>query len=455
MLAAGERAVVLVVEDDAAMRRMIGEVLEEIDAEVLCVGAQIALDLLEEREVAVVVTDLRMPQVDGLEILQFARQCHASTQVILLTGFATVETAVEALKGGAYDYLRKPFEPDDLRRVVDRALAFNRLMRENIRLREASGTQVVTDGLVGKSPATEQVRRLIRACAAYDCCVLLAGESGTGKEVAARQIHRLSQRREKRFVALNCAAIAETVIESELFGHQRGAFTGAERAKPGLFETAHGGTLFLDEINNASPAFQAKLLRVLQDGTFYRMGDVEPRHADVRLIAASNRPLPALVEAGSFRADLYYRLKIVEIVMPPLRERRTDIPLLASAFLVRHAERLRKPVKGFTTAALAALVQHDWPGNARELENAIQSMIVLTETEMLDVDVLPASLSGAAALVPGRALGRIEPQSLDEIEAYFIAKTLRETEGSRAATAEILGIDKSTLWRKIKRYGLE
>lgn len=450
-----ERPLVLVVEDDTAMRRMIGEVLEEIDAEVICVGAQIALDLLEEREVAVVVTDLRMPQVGGLEILQFARQCHASTQVILLTGFATVETAVEALKGGAYDYLRKPFEPADLRRVVDRALAFNRLMRENARLREASGAQAVTDGLVGNSPATEHVRRLIRACASYDCCVLLTGESGTGKEVAARQIHLLSERREKRFVALNCAAIAETVIESELFGHQRGAFTGADRAKAGLFETAHGGTLFLDEIHNASPAFQAKLLRVLQDGTFYRMGDTEPRHADVRLIAASNRPLPSLVETGAFRADLYYRLKIVEIVMPPLRECRTNIPLLASAFLARHAERLRRPIKGFTTAALAALVQHDWPGNARELENAIQSMIVLTETDMLDVDVLPAGLSTSATPAPGRALGRIEPQSLDEIEAYFIAKTLRETQGNRATTAEILGIDKSTLWRKIKRYGIE
>jgi DNA-binding NtrC family response regulator len=452
---ARERALVLVVEDDAAMRHMIGEVLEEVDAEVQCVGAQIALDLLEEREVAVVVTDLRMPQVDGLEILQFARQCHASTQVILLTGFATVETAVEALKGGACDYLRKPFEPDDLRRVVERALAFNRLMRENIRLREASGALAETDGLVGKSAATEQVRRLVRACAGYDCCVLLSGESGTGKEVAARQIHRLSPRHEKRFVALNCAAIAETVIESELFGHQRGAFTGADRAKPGLFETAHGGTLFLDEINNASPAFQAKLLRVLQDGTFYRMGDTEPRQVDVRLIAASNRPLPTLVAEGSFRADLYYRLKIIEIVLPPLRERRSDIPLLASVFLTRHAERLRKPVKGFSTAALAALVQHDWPGNARELENAIQSMIVLTETDMLDVDVLPIGLSASAASASGHALGRIEPQSLDEIEAYFIAKTLRETRGNRAATAEILGIDKSTLWRKIKRYGLE
>jgi transcriptional regulator with PAS, ATPase and Fis domain len=244
------------------------------------------------------------------------------------------------------------------------------------------------------------------------------------------------------------------VIESEVFGYQRGAFTGADRAKAGLFETADRGTLFLDEINNASPAFQAKLLRVLQDGTFYRMGDTEPRHADVRLIAATNRPLPALVESGAFRMDLYYRLRIVEIVLPPLRDRRGDIPLLANYFLGRHTARLKKPVKGITTRALGALMRHDWPGNARELENAIQSMIILTESDMLDVDVLPPGLA-AEPSAPGRAVEHIEPQSLEEIEAYFIAKTLRETQGNRATAAEILGIDKSTLWRKIKRYGLE
>ncbi len=449
------RPVVLVVEDDLAMRRMILEVLSSAAAQVEAMeNSQAALAFLESHEVAVVVTDLRMPRIGGLEVLRFARQRSAMTQVILLTGHATVESAVEALKGGAYDYLRKPFEPEDLRRIVDHALEFHRLNRENLRLREANRAYEELEGLVGKHPAIEQVRRMVRAAAGYDCCVLVTGESGTGKEVVAHQIHLSSGRREGRFVALNCAAIPENVIESELFGYQRGAFTGADRAKPGLFETADRGTLFLDEINNASPAFQAKLLRVLQDGTFYRMGDTEPRRADVRLIAATNKPLPALVEGGAFRMDLYYRLRIVEIVLPPLRERRSDIPLLANYFLGRHTARLGKPVKGITTRALGALVRHEWPGNARELENAIQSMIILTETDMLDVDVLPPGFAKEGT-GPGRAVEMIEPQSLEEIEAYFIAKTLRETKGNRATAAEILGIDKSTLWRKIKRYGLE
>ncbi len=417
-------------------------------------SSQAALDYLEGHDVAVVVTDLRMPRVGGLEVLRFAKRRSAMTQVILLTGHATVESAVDALKNGAYDYLKKPFEPDDLRRIAGHALEYWQLNRENLRLREAARAFDGADGLVGKNPAIEQVRRTVRAASGYDCCVLITGESGTGKEVVAHLIHAASARREGRFVALNCAAIPENIIESELFGYQRGAFTGADRAKAGLFESADRGTLFLDEINNASPAFQAKLLRVLQDGTFYRMGDTEPRRADVRLIAATNRPLPALVEAGTFRMDLYYRLRIVEIVMPPLRDRRSDIPLLANYFLGRHTARLGKAVKGISTRALGALMRHDWPGNARELENAIQSMIILTETDMLDVDCLPPGLA-AEQPVPGRAMEMIEPQSLEEIEAYFIAKTLRETQGNRATAAEILGIDKSTLWRKIKRYGLE
>jgi DNA-binding NtrC family response regulator len=449
------RATVLIVEDDPAMRRMIREVLAPANAEVVeTENSQNALDYLESHDVAVVVTDQRMPRIGGLEVLKFARARNAMTQVILLTGHATVESAVEALKGGAYDYLRKPFEPEDLRRIVDRALEYYQLNCENVRLRETNRAYANLDGLVGKNAAIEQVRRMVRAAAGYDCCILITGESGTGKEVVAHQVHMTSGRREGRFVALNCAAIPENIIESELFGYQRGGFTGADRAKAGLFETADHGTLFLDEINNASPAFQAKLLRVLQDGTYYRLGDTEQRHADVRIIAATNRPLPALVESGAFRMDLYYRLRIVEILLPPLRERRSDIPVLANYFLGRHSARLRKPVKGITTRALGALMRHDWPGNARELENAIQSMIILTETDMLDVDVLPPGLANEGT-GPGRAVELIEPQSLEEIEAYFIAKTLRETQGNRATAAEILGIDKSTLWRKIKRYGLE
>ncbi len=450
---AAYRPVVLIVEDDVAMRTMLGEVLAGIDAEVRTEGPENAIDHLERHEVAVVVTDLRMPGVSGLDVLRFARRRDPYAQVVLLTGHATVDTAIEALKGGASDYLRKPFEPDELRHVVGRALEHYRLNRENMMLRADGGTASARDGLIGKNPAIEQVRRLIRASAGYDCCVLITGESGTGKEVVAHQIHLMSRRRSARFVAVNCAAVAENLIESELFGHQRGAFTGADRSKPGLYETADQGTLFLDEINNASSAFQAKLLRVLQDGTFYRMGDTEPRHADVRLIAATNRPLAA-GRGRQLPLDLFYRLKIVEIVIPPLRERRSDIPLLANHFLARHAARLDKAVKGITTRALAALMRHSWPGNVRELENAVQSMIVLTETPMLDVDVLPPGLDSAdtGSL---RSIECIEPQSLEQVEAYFIAKTLRETQGNRSAAAEILGIDKSTLWRKVKRYELE
>lgn len=451
----GFRPCVLVAEDDQAMRRMIQEVLAGTAANVVVVeSGQAAIDYLESHEVAVVVTDLRMPRIGGLEVLRFAKRRNAMTQVILLTGHATVESAVDALKNDAFDYLKKPFEPEALRHIVGRALEYFRLNRENLQLREKNQAYAELDLLVGKSPAIEQVRRMVRTAAGYDCCVLITGESGTGKEVVAHQIHLLSSRRDQRFVALNCAAIPENVIESELFGHQKGAFTGADRAKAGLFETADKGTMLLDEINNASPAFQSKLLRVLQDGTFYRMGETAERRADVRVIAATNRPLPQMVEGGEFRMDLYYRLRIVEIVMPPLRERRTDIPLLANYFLSRLSERLKKPVKGITTRALGALMRHEWPGNVRELENAIQSMIILTETDMLDMDVLPPGLASDAP-APGRAMDMIEPQSLEEIEAYFIAKTLRETQGNRATAAEILGIDKSTLWRKIKRYGLE
>ena len=278
------RPVVLVVEDDVSMRALIAQVLQPLAARVLAVVApQHALDCLENEEVAVVVTDLRMPRVDGLEMLKFARQKSPNTLVVLITGYATVESAVEALKRGAYDYLKKPFEPADLLKTIERALEYYLLHRENLRLREASRVFVEGEGLIGKSAAINDVQRLINASAGYDCSVLITGESGTGKEVVAKQIHATSRRREKRFIAINCAAIPENIIESELFGHTKGAFTGADRNKPGLFEAANGGTLFLDEINNASLSLQAKLLRVLQDGTFFQLGDTQPRRVDARL----------------------------------------------------------------------------------------------------------------------------------------------------------------------------
>ncbi|MFA6445015.1 MAG: sigma 54-interacting transcriptional regulator, partial [Sterolibacterium sp.] len=349
--------------------------------------------------------------------------------------------------------LRKPFEPADLRREIGNALEYFLLNRENVGLRDFSPS-MGNDDLVGNSPSIGTVNRLIDIAAPYDSCVLITGESGTGKEIVSRRIHALSERRTGPFIAVNCSAIPENLIESELFGYQRGAFTGAEHAKIGLFEAADGGTLFFDEINNTSLSFQAKLLRVLQDGMFFRVGETKPRYVNVRLLAASNKPLKDLVANGSFRMDLYYRLKLIEIDIPPLRERLGDIPLLVNYFIARHSVRMKKPVKGITTKALNLLVHHDWPGNGRELENVVQRMIIFTTTDLLDVDVVPPELADVKE--PRlRAIDEIWPQSLEEVEMTVIARTLQKNNGNRAVTAEILGIDKSTLWRKIKQYKIE
>jgi DNA-binding NtrC family response regulator len=450
----GARPVILVVEDDEPMRNLIAEVLEPLDANVmLSRNAQHAKDILGSHEVGVVLTDLRMPYADGIEILNFAKNCNLMTQVVLITGHATIESAIDALKSGAHDYLRKPFEPAELRSVIEKVLQFFLLNRENLQLRESSQL-ISVDDLIGKSQAINSVRRMIGIAAGYDCCVMITGESGTGKEIVSRRIHAESLRKDKPFVVINCAAIPENLIESELFGFQRGAFTGADHAKIGLFEAANGGTLFLDEINNSSLSLQAKLLRVLQDGMFYRMGDSKPRHIDVRLLVASNKPLQDLVENGSFRMDLFYRLKIIEIKIPPLRERISDVPLLVNYFIEKQSVRLKKKIRGISTKALNALVRHDWPGNGRELENVIQRMIFFSKTEFIDVDVVPHELR---EIKEGRANSTdyASPQSLEELEISFITRILHENDGNRAVTAEILGIDKTTLWRKIKLYNIE
>jgi len=449
----GARPVILVVEDDEPMRNLIAEVLEPLEANVLLSrNAQHAKDILGSHEVGVVLTDLRMPYADGIEILNFAKQCNLMTQVVLITGHATIESAIDALKSGAHDYLRKPFEPAELRNVIEKVLQFFLLNRENLQLRESSPL-ISADDLIGKSQAINSVRRMIGIAAGYDCCVMITGESGTGKEIVSRRIHAESLRKDKPFVVINCAAIPENLIESELFGFQRGAFTGADHAKIGLFEAANGGTLFLDEINNSSLSLQAKLLRVLQDGMFYRMGDSKPRHIDVRLLVASNKPLQDLVENGSFRMDLFYRLKIIEIKIPPLRERISDVPLLVNYFIEKQSVRLKKKIKGISTKALNALIRHDWPGNGRELENVIQRMIIFSKTEFIDVDVVPHELR---EIKEGRANSSdyASPQSLEELEISFITRILHENDGNRAVTAEILGIDKTTLWRKIKLYNI-
>lgn len=446
---------ILIAEDDERMRELIATVLEDLEAIILTAdSSQHVLDLIEASpEVAVVVTDLRMPFVNGIDILNFARRTNPRTQVVMVTGHGSVDTAVEALKSGAFDYIRKPFDNTELLHTVSRALEYYLLGRENeqLRARESVYQDDQYRLLFGRSPVMAKVAKLTEAAATYDCHVLIAGESGCGKELVARRVHALSTRSEEAFVAINCAAIPENIIESELFGYVKGAFTGADRNKAGLFERANGGTLFLDEINNASLSLQAKLLRVLQDGSYYRIGDTEPQTVNVRIIAASNRNLPEMIESGDFRQDLYYRLKVIDIDLPPLRNRRQDIPLLANFFLNRHATRLNKQLIGMSTKVLGALMRHDWPGNVRELENVVLRMAIMTEGTRVTEEALPAEMTGNEN-IQLRALDVIAPQSLEEVEAYFIRKTLREQGGDRALTAEILGIDKSTLWRKMKRY---
>jgi DNA-binding NtrC family response regulator len=449
--------VILVVEDDRNMRELMVNVLADIQpaVEVVAVeNAHLAMDYVENNPVSVVVTDLRMPGGGGMDVLGFVKTRSASTQVVLVTGYATVESAVDALKNGAFDYLRKPFETVELRCTVERALQHYLLSTENQRLRQQQRALAEKGDLIGESPAVNKVRKLIDAAAAYDCSVLITGESGCGKELVARQIHLQSARNERPFIAINCAAIPENLIESELFGYKKGAFTGAERNKIGLFEAANGGTLFLDEINNASLALQAKLLRVLQDGSFYPMGDTTLCSVDVRIIAATNKSMASLIEKSEFREDLYYRLMVMEVPVPALRERRDDIPLLTYYFLNKYSTRLNKPVKSMDTEVLGALLRYDWPGNVRELENVVQRMIILTEGDKIREEVLPQHIADKHA-TPNNSLDYLPPQSLEEIEAYFIRKTLRETQGDRSLAAEILGIDKSTLWRKIKRYSLD
>lgn len=446
---------VLVIEDDQHMRELVVRVLESIEARVVAFAhSQEALDFIESHEVAVVVTDLQMPRIDGLGVLQFAKQRNPLTQVIMVTGYATVESAVESLKSGAFEYICKPFENLALRHTVELALSHWNLSQENIRLREENRAFSDGEAMIGRSTAMMEVQRLIDAAAAYDCAVLITGHSGCGKELVARQVHMRSARREARFVAINCAAIPEQIIESELFGYQKGAFTGAERAKPGLFETADDGTIFLDEVNNASLSLQAKLLRVLQDATFYRLGDTEPRRVNVRVIAATNRDVQELIAQETFREDLYYRLRVIEISIPTLRDRRSDVPLLAHYLLDKFARRFRKPMEGLSTRALGALMRYDWPGNVRELENVIQRAIILSQGKIIDLDSLAPEIIQGVELT-GRAIDQMQPQTLEEVEVYFIRKTLRETGGDRALCAEILGIDKSTLWRKIKRYEIQ
>jgi two-component system response regulator HydG len=423
----------------------------------LAASGEAALEAVRRDRPDVVVTDLMMPGMGGAELLRAIRAIAPETEVILVTAFGTVEGAVSAMKEGAYDFITKPVKRHAIVKSVRQALERASLVAENRALRarlarypaEADG-----GGMVGNSPAFRAALDTLRQVAPASATVLLLGESGTGKELAARLLHDLSPRAAAPFVPVNCAAIPETILESELFGYERGAFTGATQRKEGRFQRAHGGTLFLDEVGDMSPGVQAKLLRVLQDGVVEPLGGTQPVQVDVRIVAATNRDLASEVRAGRFREDLFYRLDVVTVRLPALRDRREDVPLLAAAFLRSFAERNRREVSGFTDAALQALSSYDWPGNVRELQHAVERAVVLCRGDVIDVADLPDPVRSAA---PGRSgppattLSIPVGTPLEEIERHVIRETLRLTRGDKNLAARLLRVAPRTIYRKLDR----
>jgi two-component system response regulator HydG len=442
-----ERSRILVVEDDPEMLALVCEHLESEGFAVQGAGRGTeAIDQLRSGEFDVVLTDLRLPDVDGIEVLRAAREGRRELPVILFTAFGSIETAIQAIRQGAFDYITKPFALEEISLLVGRALEDRRLRAENISLRQELEGRYRFENLLGQSPAMQAVFALIRQAAPGDASVLISGESGTGKELVARALHFNSPRAERPFVPVNCAAVPATLLESELFGHVKGAFTGAVKTRRGLFREAEGGTLFLDEIGDMAPELQAKLLRVIEDRAVRPVGSDEAIPMDLRLIAATNKDIQAWVREGQFREDLYYRLAVIPIHLPPLRERREDIPLLAHHFLGRAATTSGKAIRSFTPEAMAALLRHPWPGNVRELQNVIERAVTLMVGDEISPEALLLDTSAAPAPAALLAQAARRP-TLQELTAEYVSLVLRETGGDKAKAAEILGVSKRTLYR--------
>jgi DNA-binding NtrC family response regulator len=411
---------------------------------------------LEEEEADLVISDLRMPEMDGLLLLHEIKRMAPETSVLLMTAFGSIDTAVQAIKAGAYDYLTKPFKMEEVIVVVRRAMEERRLRAEVRALRAEVRTKYNFSNLLGKSKPMLDLFALIKKVAGSRSTVLVQGASGTGKELVAKAIHYNSPRRDRLLVTVNCSAIPRDLLESELFGHVKGAFTGAIAQKRGLFEEASGGSLFLDEIGELSPELQVKLLRVLQEREIRRVGDTRTIGVDVRLIAATNRDLVQAVKDGSFREDLYYRLNVIPIVLPPLRERAEDIPLLAEHFLIKYAKEADPPIEGISKDAMRLLLVYDWPGNVRELENVIERAVILGRGPLLLPEDLPGPLRiHSVPAWPQSPEVRASWPTLEELERSYIGAVLGETRWRRMQAAHILGIDRRTLYRKIRAYGLQ
>lgn len=447
-----QNSTVLVVDDEVIARDNLAHVLTKIGYQVIAAeDGTSAVAIMEEQQVDLVITDLRMKGRDGMEVLAETKRLWPAAEVIMVTGYASLDTAIEAMKKGAYHYLAKPLNINELQAVVLKALERSAMQQELYRLRQQVADSSETSKIIGQSSKTRALKEQISQVAQLDCNVLILGETGTGKELVARTIHDLSRRSENKIVSLNCGAFSEELISTELFGHEQGAFTGAQKKKKGLLEYAKGGTVFFDEIGELPLQMQVKLLRVLQERTLMRVGGAEEIPIDIRVLAATNRNLKEASDEGSFRKDLYYRLDVITILVPSLVERRNDIPLLASHFLQKHVEPGR-PVPQLSDLAAERLKRYDYPGNIRELENIIQRVLITCQEDVVEPHHLEEDIAG------GVETANIEQPplpTLEENEKAYILRVLDEVEGKRAKAAEILGIDRVSLWRKIKRYGLE
>ncbi|MFW5694838.1 MAG: sigma-54-dependent transcriptional regulator [Alkalispirochaeta sp.] len=445
---------VLIVDDEKNIRAGLGRALELDGYRTLLAGdGQEALDTMQEEEIDLVIADLKMPRVSGEELLRRVVDQYPTVPVIILTGHGTIETAVQAMRDGAYDFLTKPVSLERLSLLAKRALSTRELVLQHRQLQQELDSQRQSSAIIGKSSEMQRVMDVVRQVAPTKASVLITGESGVGKELVADAIHRLSDRPDNPLVKVHCAALSESLLESELFGHEKGAFTGAIGRKRGRFELAHTGTIFLDEIGEINQSVQIKILRVLQEKQFERVGGEDTLTVDVRIVSATNRDLRREIEAGHFREDLFYRLNVVNIHVPPLRERKEDIPLLTASFIKEFARENNKPVEGIDARARSVLHKYSWPGNIRELRNSIESAVVMAKNNYITVEDLPPSVSQGAD--EGDSITISVGSRLDEAEREVIRSTLAACNGNKTRTAEVLGIGRKTLHRKITDYGLE
>lgn len=446
---------ILVVDDEESMREFLMVVLGKEGYTVRAVGSgSEALEVLAQEPFALLITDLRMPHMTGLELVEVARRKYRQLAVIVITAFASLESAIEALRLGALDYIVKPFQVDEIKLIVAKAFEQLHMCRENQLLREQLGRTPGDLQIIGKSPQMQRIMDLVKRVASSDATILITGESGTGKELIAHAIHVNSPRRREPFVTINCGALPDALLESELFGHARGSFTGAIRDKDGLFKAASKGTLFLDEIAEMSPTLQVKLLRALQEREILPIGTTKSVKVDVRVIAATNADIEGKQKSGEFRSDLYYRLAVIPVHLAALRERREDIPALVNYFMDRVCRRNRIPSKGVSPEVMKLLLAYAWPGNVRELENTIEHAVILTESDMVTPNVLPGKIHASESSSFQWNISD-PPMTLEELEREHLLRVLENTGWQKRRASEILGIDPSTIYRKLQRYGIE